>query len=91
MKLPYKYDGLDDAIVGIGQTNYSDQLVVYSYEKIIEVLVRQGMEQEEAIDYADFNIIGMHIGEGQPVILFERTPDETLDYFEAIKIQPIDR
>ena len=82
MTTSLKYDGLDKAIIGIGHTSTSDQLVVYSYEKIIDCLMKQDMSYEDAVDYADFNILGLHIGPGQPVVLFEMTPEETLEHFD---------
>src|SRR5262245_46864460 len=46
----------DEAIVGIGERCGQPSLLVYDYEKIVEVLVKDGMDYEEAIEYADFNI-----------------------------------
>ena len=41
-----KLDGLNDAIVGVTSQGY----LVYDYEKIIEVFMKQGMENDEAIE-----------------------------------------
>jgi hypothetical protein len=59
----------DEAIVGIGSRCGQPDLLVYSYEKIIDVLVKDGMEREEATEYADFNIVGAWVGEHTPIIL----------------------
>ena len=48
-------DGFDDAIIGTIATD--DELrVVYSYLKMVDVLmVRDGMTDEEAMEFIDFN------------------------------------
>ena len=84
MKPPFKYDGFDDAIIGIGHTSTSTELIVYSYNKIIECLMKD-MSEDDAHDYASFNILGLHIGEGQPIILIELSPKEVLEHFEKLQ------
>ena len=63
-------DGLDEACLGLGVCcGYTDKLV-YSGNKIIEVLMeRDGMTEEEASEFLDFNIAGAYMGESTPVIL----------------------
>ena len=56
-------DGFEDAIVGV-----YDGRLVYSNLKCIEILmVRDGMSQEEAIEYFDFNVEGAYMGEKTPI------------------------
>tara|TARA_Y100001938_G_C7958414_1_gene362979 strand:+ start:120 stop:467 length:348 start_codon:yes stop_codon:yes gene_type:complete len=50
-----KFDGLDDCITGIDQRGF----LVYSYEKMVEHFKGDGMSMEEAIEYIDFNVIGI--------------------------------
>lgn len=48
------FDDLEPAFVGFTNNNR----VVYSYDKIVELLMkRDGMTQEDAMEYIDFNII----------------------------------
>lgn len=57
-------DGLDDAIIGVdGET----MRVIYSVAKCIEIFMEQGMSQEEAIEYFDFNTRGSYMGEKTPI------------------------
>ena len=73
------YDGMDDALIGIyrgdlarsdGSVYYSASIAVYSYLKFIEVYVeRDGMSEEEAIEFFDYNVGGSYIGEYQPYII----------------------
>lgn len=60
-------DGYDDAI--IGQTTKG--LVVYNIAAIIELLMeRDGMTEEEALEFFDFNIDGSYMGDQTPIFIF---------------------
>lgn len=64
------YDGLEDAIVGIGCQYSKDPVVVYEEERIIFILMsEQEMEFEEAWEYYSFNIQGMWVGDNTPIIM----------------------
>jgi hypothetical protein len=58
------YDGLDSAIVGIGQ-RFNDHFVVYDYDRVIKVLERQGMSYDDAQEHYEFNVIGTWVGDPQ--------------------------
>ena len=62
-------DGLDDAIIGIGQQFTHDPVVVYDEGRIIGILRSWGMEEEEAEEYFSFNIQGSWVGENTPIII----------------------
>jgi hypothetical protein len=61
-------DGFDDAIMGIGQ-RFTDHFVVYDLKKVIAKLMEQGMSEEEAIEFHEFNQLGAWVGPGTPVFL----------------------
>jgi len=63
------FDGLDDAILGIAHTHTQPTRVVYSYEKIITILINEGQSYEEALDYYGHNIECLWAGEGTPSIM----------------------
>lgn len=64
-------DGLDDAFMGFSQRINEPLLAVYSLKKIIEILVeRDGMSYEDAIEYADFNILGAWVGPQTPIFVY---------------------
>jgi len=72
-----KVDGHDDAIIGVGESFSRQPILVYSVESIVKNLMeRDGMTDEEAIEFFDFNIIGSYIGEGMPIFV---TPYDTYD------------
>jgi len=62
-------DGFDDAIIGIGQRCGSDPVVVYDTDKIISMLIEKGMDESEAQEYFDFNILGSYVGPGTPMYI----------------------
>ena len=57
-------EGLDDAIVG-----YSDGgLLIYDYEKTVEHFVEDRMTREEAVEWVDFNVLGLQ-GNGEGFVM----------------------
>ena len=61
---------LDDAIIGVVEEFGNGPRILYSTEKIIQILIdRDGMSEEEAVEYYVFNIVGMFAGEQNPVFL----------------------
>lgn len=58
-------DGFDDALIGFDPNFWR---VVYSRSKAIQILIdRDGMDDEEAVEYAEYNVFGAYIGEKTPV------------------------
>ena len=66
-----KWTGCDDAIVGLGHRCGSDPVVVYDYNKLIDVFIQQGMDKEESIEWISYNILNAWIGEDTPIVLME--------------------
>ena len=63
-------DGLNDAIIGVVEEFGNERRVLYSADKIINILMeRDGMTWHEAVEFYDFNILGLHAGEQNPVFL----------------------
>jgi hypothetical protein len=57
-------DGFDNAVIGIDE---SSMRLIYSVEKCIEILMKQGMDMTEAVEYFDFNVSGSYVGEKTPI------------------------
>jgi hypothetical protein len=73
-------DGLEEACIGhteIYKTHprggkYKLSLAVYSKQKIIKLLIeRDGMTNEEAEEYAEYNIYSAYMGDHTPLYLDE--------------------
>lgn len=58
-----KADGFDDAIIGIDD---SSMRLIYSVSKCLEIL-SQDMDEEDAIEYFEFNVAGAYVGEKTPI------------------------
>jgi hypothetical protein len=56
-------DGFDDAIIGIDDNSMR---LIYSVSKCIEILSKD-MDEEEAVEYFDFNVRGSYVGEKTPI------------------------
>lgn len=78
----YKFDGLDDAIIGIGSQSGNYPRLVYSYDKLVAKFMAEGMTEDEAEDYIDFNIVNVHIGEATPIIMHEMNGKEAFVMLE---------
>ena len=62
-------DGFEDALIGVGQ-QFNKAMAVYDRQKCIEILIeRDGMSDEEAVEYFEFNVIGAWVGEQTPMFL----------------------
>lgn len=63
-------DGLDDAIVGIVEDFGNSPRILYSKDKILQILQdRDGMTYEESEEFYGYNILGLYAGEQNPVFL----------------------
>jgi hypothetical protein len=68
-----KYDGYDEAIIGpasIWRDSTQVSVLVYDAEKIREILMRDGMDAEEAREFIEFNIEGGYLGIETPVLVW---------------------
>jgi len=65
-----KFDGLDDAILGVACRAGGDQFFVYSRDVCIKLLMAQSdMTFEDAEEYFEFNVACAWIGDTTPAFL----------------------
>ncbi len=57
-------DGFDDALVGF--TCGPNMVAVYDVQRMIEILVAEGMDHDDAVEHLDYNVIGAYVGEKTP-------------------------
>ncbi len=63
-------DGLNSAIIGITQEFGNGPRILYSKNKILEILQeRDEMTHSEAEEFYDYNILGLYAGEQNPIFL----------------------
>ena len=63
------FEDYNEAFIGVVNTFGDEPRVCYDYEKVISILIGQGMSQDEAIEYFDFNVIGTYCGEHTPCFI----------------------
>jgi hypothetical protein len=59
-------DGFDDAIIGVDENN---SRIVYDIDEVINILIMEGMDVNEAIEFYEYNISGAYVGEKTPVFM----------------------
>jgi hypothetical protein len=60
----------DVAILGVAERIGMSPIVAYDTAKIIDILCeRDGMEDDEAAEYFEFNIAGAYVGERTPIFI----------------------
>jgi hypothetical protein len=63
-------DGLLNAVIGIATRADGMRVVCYSIEKIIEVFMkRDGMTEEEAYEFYEFNVACAWVGDKTPIFV----------------------
>lgn len=62
-------DGFDDCLVGVVTILGKQPVACYDRQKVIEKLVSQGMSEEEAREFHEFNQAGAYMGDATPVFL----------------------
>ena len=72
-------DGFDQAIIGI--IEIPETRLVYSKQRMVEILILDGQTREEAIEYLEFNTWCVQ-GEGYPVYLDIMDTEEVCQYVE---------
>lgn len=62
-------DGFDDCIIGVGESCGQPPRVIYDSKKVIQRLVEDGLDYEEAVEWFNFNQLGAYMGERTPIFL----------------------
>jgi uncharacterized protein YpmB len=60
-------DGLDAAIVGVEAEG--ERRVVYDYDKMIKVFMKEGMTEEDAMEHISYNVMGAYVGDKTPLFI----------------------
>lgn len=76
-------DGFEDAFLGVGRRCGQPDLAVYSIQKSVEILVAQGMTEDEAQEYLEFNTIGAWVGELTPMWIDTITLEKAVEQAEG--------
>ena len=73
-------DGFDAAIVGVMEGKGRTPAVVYDHASCVRILMeRDGMDEDEAQEFMDFNVTSAFVGDGTPVFLHRLEPAYSTD------------
>jgi len=59
--------GLDDAIAGESDCGR----LIYDYNKMLRIFIRQGMSETEAIEWIDYNVMGVQCNGKGFIVLYD--------------------
>jgi len=62
-------DGFDDAVIGI--TFGVQAKAVYSVNECLHILVKEGMEMDDAVEHFEYNVAGGYVGEKTPIWVYD--------------------
>jgi len=64
-------DGFDEAIIGYCYDMVAaEDRVIYSFNKCVDIL-KHDMNEEEAIEYMEYNVLGAYMGKKTPLFMRE--------------------
>ena len=72
-------DGYDSAILGM-DTEY--KRVIYSKEKMIDILVAEGMSDVDAVEWLEYNVWDAYVGEHTPIFLHKLTKEDIQEWVD---------
>ena len=63
-------DGFDDAQVGTLRRVGQQDIIIYSYQRCVEILQeRENWTEEEVEEWMEYNVLGSWMGDGTPGFL----------------------
>ncbi len=62
-------DGYDEAFLGIAEGFGGTMVAVYDYNMCIQILMKNDMSYEEAVEFFQFNTLGAYHADSQPIYL----------------------
>lgn len=88
------FDGHDKAILGYSvvwdTSGNRVARVVYDAVKILGILQSDGMTEEEAVEWMDFNMEGAYVGPSTPIVLWPADRESIDEMVDLHTDQPAD-
>ena len=80
-------DGFEKAFIGVSLTQPSrEEVAVYDFDTCIKVLMsRDDMDEEQAVDYFYFNVVGAWVGDYTPLFIQQQTIELTIEQQEELE------
>ena len=82
---PLLADGFDSAVLGLSRGTLGADIAVYSIDRCIDILVkRDGMSEDEATEYMNFNVLDAYMGPMTPMFVYEMDAAAINEYADAV-------
>ena len=82
---PLLAEGFDSAVLGMSRGTLGEDVAVYSIARCIDVLVkRDGMSEDEAIEYMNFNVLDAYMGPMTPIFVYEMDAAAINEYADSL-------
>jgi|TARA_R110000751_G_scaffold14809_5_gene47847 hypothetical protein len=82
---PLLADGFDSAVLGLSRGTLGADIAVYSIDRCIDILVkRDGMSEDEAIEFMNFNVLDAYMGPMTPMFVYEMDAAAINEYADAV-------
>jgi len=82
---PLLADGFDSAVLGLSRGSLGADVAVYSIDRCINILVkRDGMSEDEAIEYMNFNVLDAFMGPMTPIFVYEMDAAAINEYADSV-------
>ena len=78
-------DGYDDCIAGICTRFGQEPIIIYDRAKVITRLMNDGMTEDEAEEFHEFNQVGAWVGERTPAFLLSPNDNKPSEGSETLK------
>jgi len=63
------FEDLDAALLGLCSTFNQEPVACYDRDKCVEIFMGKGMTHDEAVEWMEFNVLGLYCGARTPVFL----------------------
>jgi len=80
-----KMDGYEDCVIGVVEQYGRPHILCYDKTKILAKLMNDGMTDDEAEEYFEYNQIGAYVGESTPCFLIMMTESDK-HLFQALGV-----
>ena len=82
---PLLADGFDSAVLGLSRGTLGSSIAVYSIDRCIDILVkRDGMSEDEAVEFMNFNVLDAYMGPMTPMFVYEMDAAAINEYADAV-------
>ena len=62
-------DRFDGALLGFGYRFHDGPVLAYDLDKVLEIFMEDGMDEDEAQEWVDRNVLDAWVGEGTPMFV----------------------